>query len=39
MTIIENEFCAWGVDTKLLRDTHDEIEDLSGYCMCCTGKE
>ena len=37
--IIENEFCAWGVDTKLLRDTHDEIEDLSGYCMCCTGKE
>ena len=37
--IIENEFCAWGVDTKLLEDTHDDIRDLSGYCMCCTGKD
>ncbi|MBO7711314.1 MAG: GTP-binding protein [Lachnospiraceae bacterium] len=37
--IIENEFCAWGVDTKLLKDTHDDIRDLSGYCMCCTGKD
>ena len=37
--IIENEFCAWGVDTKLLENTHDDIRDLSGYCMCCTGKD
>lgn len=36
--IIENEFGSIGVDAKLLRDEGCPIEDLSGVCMCCTGR-
>ena len=37
--IIENEFGAVNVDTRLLRDMTEEIDDLAGCCMCCTGKD
>ena len=37
--IIENEFGSIGVDTSFLRDEDCEIEDLSGVCMCCKGKD
>ena len=37
--IIENEFGAVNVDTRLLQDITQEIDDLAGCCMCCTGKD
>lgn len=37
--IIENEFGAVNVDTRLLQDMTQEIDDLAGCCMCCTGKD
>ena len=37
--IIENEFGSVGVDKTLLRDEDCQIEDLSGVCMCCTGRD
>ena len=36
--IIENEFGAVNVDTRLLNGLTKEIDDLAGCCMCCTGK-
>ena len=37
--IIENEFGSIGVDKQFLRNEACPIEDLSGVCMCCTGKD
>lgn len=37
--IIENEFGSIGVDADFLRDEDCEIDDLSGMCMCCRGKD
>lgn len=37
--IIENEFGSIGVDSQLLRDDGCPIEDLSGVCMCCKGRD
>ena len=37
--IIENEFGAVSVDTQILKEEHCEIEDLTGMCMCCVGKD
>ena len=37
--IIENEFGAVNVDSRLLQDMTQEIDDLAGCCMCCTGKD
>ena len=37
--IIENEFGSIGVDRQFLRDEACPIEDLSGVCMCCTGRD
>ncbi|MDO4622681.1 MAG: GTP-binding protein [Eubacteriales bacterium] len=36
--IIENEFGSAAVDAMLLAADTSEISDLSGCCMCCTGK-
>ena len=37
--IIENEFGSVGVDARLLREEDCTIDDLSGCCMCCTGRD
>lgn len=37
--VIENEFGGIGVDARMLQEDDCEISDLSGVCMCCTGKE
>lgn len=37
--IIENEFGSVGVDTRFLQDEGCPIEDLSGVCMCCKGRD
>lgn len=37
--IIENEFGDVSVDSQMLREEHCEIDDLSGLCMCCVGKD
>ncbi len=37
--IIENEFGSIGVDARLLRNEGCPIEDLSGVCMCCRGRD
>ncbi|MGX8714134.1 MAG: CobW family GTP-binding protein [Lachnospiraceae bacterium] len=37
--VIENEFGNATIDTKLLEDDDCDINDLTGCCMCCSGKE
>ena len=37
--VIENEFGSIGVDAKFLRGDGCPIEDLSGMCMCCKGRD
>ena len=37
--VIENEFGMVNVDAKILREANCEVGDLTGCCMCCTGKE
>ena len=37
--IIENEFGSIGVDAQFLRDEGCPVEDLSGVCMCCKGRD
>ena len=37
--IIENEFCSVGVDAAFLKAEDCPIEDLSGVCMCCKGRD
>ena len=37
--IIENEFGAISVDSQILQEDNCEIQDLTGMCMCCVGKE
>lgn len=37
--IIENEFGSIGVDAGFLSKTHEDVEDLSGVCMCCRGRD
>ena len=37
--VIENEFGSIGVDAQFLRDEGCPIEDLSGVCMCCRGRD
>ncbi len=37
--VIENEFGSVSVDKKLLEGEECTIDDLSGCCMCCTGKD
>ena len=37
--IIENEFGSIGVDAGFLKDEGCPIEDLSGVCMCCKGRD
>ena len=37
--VIENEFGSVAVDKQLLRDEDLFIDDLSGCCMCCTGRD
>ena len=37
--IIENEFGSIGVDAQFLRGEGCPIEDLSGVCMCCRGRD
>ena len=36
--VIENEFGSVSVDTLMLKEDECSISDLSGACMCCTGK-
>lgn len=36
--VIENEFGNATIDTKLLQDDDCDIDDLTGCCMCCSGK-
>ena len=36
--VIENEFGSVSVDTLMLQQDACSISDLSGACMCCTGK-
>lgn len=36
--VIENEFGSVSIDTLMLKEDDCEISDLSGACMCCTGK-
>lgn len=37
--VIENEFGSIGVDAGFLKDAPCDIDDLSGVCMCCRGKD
>lgn len=37
--LIENEFGDVSMDSQLLKDEDCEIEDLTGLCMCCVGKD
>lgn len=37
--IIENEFGSVGVDACFLKGDDRPIEDLSGVCMCCKGRD
>ena len=37
--LIENEFGPVNTDTMLLRDVTEDVDDLAGCCMCCTGKD
>lgn len=37
--VIENEFGMVNVDAKILREDDLRVDDLTGCCMCCTGKE
>lgn len=36
--IIENEFGGVAVDSILLKDQGCDVSQLSGGCMCCSGK-
>ncbi|MGI6006688.1 MAG: GTP-binding protein [Ruminococcus sp.] len=38
INIIENEFGGVSVDSIILRDQGCDISQISGGCMCCTGK-
>lgn len=38
VTIIENEFGGVSIDSMMLKETEVDIAEVTGGCMCCTGK-